>query len=77
MFEPTTQDKYYQMLGVLPPAFQDGYGFLVGEPHDHRRCKVTKMVRPTFAAFIQYRGEFFVSKKALTIPEYKAKILPA
>ena len=35
----TTEERYYEMLGVLPPASQGSmigaHGFQVGEPMDH------------------------------------------
>ena len=32
-----TEERYYEMLGVLPPAAQDRHGaFLVGEPYSTR-----------------------------------------
>jgi hypothetical protein len=77
MFTPTTESRYWEMLGVLPPAYMDGHGFLVGEPMDHRHCRVTKVVRATYSAFLFHQGKFYESKEALTLPEYKAKILPA
>lgn len=63
-------------------AYQDARskapeGFLVGEPTDHRMCRIMKVVRATFAAFLFYQGKFYESTEALTLPEYKAKILPA
>jgi hypothetical protein len=30
-----TEEKYDEMLGVLPPAYWNGNLFLVGEPFDH------------------------------------------
>ena len=76
MWKEATEEQYDYGLGVLPPAYMDGDGFLVGEPYDHRTCRITKVIRPTFAAFIRYNGKFYASKEALTLPEYKAKTLP-
>jgi len=41
MIKECTEERYNEMLGVLPPALWLAKGFLVGEPHDHRRCKIT------------------------------------
>ena len=67
-FSKTTEEKFWEMLGVLPPAFQTGYGFLVGEPMDHNA-----QGQPRFTAFIEYpRGTFFESVGPMTIAEFKA-----
>jgi hypothetical protein len=36
-----SEERYDEMLGILPPTVWVGKGFLVGEPHDHRACKIT------------------------------------
>lgn len=33
--EEVTESKYYEMLGVLPPASMESNAFLVGEPDNH------------------------------------------
>ena len=33
--EEVTEERYYEMLGVLPPERMSGGAFLVGEPVDH------------------------------------------
>ena len=48
-----SEERYDEMLGVLPPALWLSKGFLVGEPFDHRTCKVTNVVRASYAAFFQ------------------------
>jgi hypothetical protein len=45
-----TEERYDEMLGILPPALMLGKGFLVGEPFDHRTCSVTKVVRASYGA---------------------------
>ena len=67
MFKPTTKDRYYEMLEVLPPAHWDSSGFLVGEPADHRECRITHVVRPTFAAFLKFDERYFESEWPLTM----------
>ena len=66
-----SEERYDEMLGILPPALWLGKGFLVGEPFDHRRCKVTHVVRASYAAFFQNKGKFFEGDN-MTIPEFKA-----
>jgi hypothetical protein len=51
VIEECSEARYDEMLGILPPALWLGKGFLVGEPHDQRRCKITSQVMPTCAAF--------------------------
>lgn len=71
MFKECPEDRYDEMLGCLPPAVMDGKGFLVGEPFDHRVCKVTGRFLPTYAAFIRHNNKFFEGPN-LTAPEYRA-----
>jgi hypothetical protein len=52
-------------------AVMDDKGFLVGEPFDHRRCKITGRFLPTYAAFIQHNNKFFEGPN-MTAPEYQA-----
>lgn len=66
----TTEEQYWEMLGVLPPAYQTGDGFLVGEPMDHCVCSLTNVVRPTYSAYIECNKQFYVADRPLTIPEF-------
>ena len=69
----TTEERYDEMLNILPPALWRDRGFLVGEPHSHRTCKVRGQPdQPTFAAFFYYCGHHFESVEAMTIPEFNA-----
>lgn len=72
MWIETTEARHDEMLGVLPPALWLPYGFLVGEPTDHRTCKVTGQVAPTFAAFVSYDGRYYESSESLTVAEFRA-----
>ena len=47
MIKECSEERYDELLGVLPPALWLANRFLVGEPYDHRRCKITKQVMPT------------------------------
>ena len=66
-----SEERYDEMLGILPPALMLGKGFLVGEPFDHRTCKVTHEVRASYAAFFR-RSEKFYEGDNMTAPEFKA-----
>ncbi len=69
----TTEERYYDMLGVLPPASQgsmlraNANGFQVGEATDHN-----ERGQPTFATFKEESGKFYESSEALTFREFKA-----
>jgi hypothetical protein len=65
-----SEERYDEMLGVLPPALWLSKNFLVGEPFDHR-SKVTHVVRASYAAFFQKNGKFYGSGN-MTMPELKA-----
>lgn len=69
------EDRYFEMLGVLPPEYRAGNGFLVGEPSDHRRCTIDGDVVPRFAAFVQEGEDFYEAERPLTIAEFKASAM--
>ena len=71
MFKECTEERWDEMLGVLPPALWIAKGFLVGEPFDHRTCKITGVVRATYTAFINHGGKFYEGPN-LTMPEFRA-----
>lgn len=72
MWTECTEEKYYDMLGAVPPAYQDHMGFLVGEAMAHRPCRVTGTLAPTFAAFITHEGKYYECHQALTVAEFRA-----
>lgn len=66
----TTEERYDEMLGVLPPEVMTGYGFLVGEPFSHRTCRVSGEIEPTFDAFMRIDERYFVASEPLTRGEF-------
>jgi hypothetical protein len=66
IWKPCTEERYDEMLGILPPALQTGFGFLVGEPYDHNR-----QGQPRFAAFIICGDKFYESDTPLTRREFQ------
>ena len=71
-----SEERYDEMLEILPPALWLAKGFLVGEPFDHRTCSITKVVRASYAAFFQHRSKFYEGGY-MTVPEFKAFDLAA
>lgn len=71
-WKEVTEARYWEMLGVLPPAIQTRLGFLVGEPMDHGRCTITSHIKPRFSAFAEVGGKFYECSRPMTIPEFKA-----
>lgn len=61
-----SQDRYWEMLGILPPAVQTGSGFLVGEPMDH----ANDTGRPRYAAFVEKGGRFYEGVTPMTVAEF-------
>lgn len=61
-----SEERYDEMLGVLPPAVMTGFGFLVGEPMDHN-----SQGRPRFSAFVQAGGNFYEAREPMTVAEFK------
>jgi hypothetical protein len=66
----TTEDDYWDMLGVLPPERRRNGWFLVGEPVDSD--PVTGNER--FQAYRQTGVTFERSERAITIDEFMAAI---
>lgn len=63
----TTEERYDDMLGAVPPASMDGRGaFLLGEPYSDRGGK------PTFHAFKREKGVYYASSEPVTFAEFKA-----
>ena len=72
----TTEERYDKMLGVVPPEYMTGYGFLVGEAFDHRECSVEHRIAPTFDAFVNIGEAFYEASEPLTVAEFIAAKLP-
>jgi hypothetical protein len=70
-YETTTEDRYWYMLEVLPPASQTKWGFLVGEPVNHRKCTVLHRIMPTYDAFFEVNGKYYASKAPMTPTEFR------
>lgn len=65
-FNQVTQERYDEMLGVVPPAIMTGNGFLVGEPWRHNDAG-----QPMFAGFVHYIGRCWEAAEPMTIAEFK------
>lgn len=70
-FNPVSHGRFWDMLGVVPPALQTGLGFLVGEPVSARECNVTGRFAPTFTALFELDGVYFEADRALTGREFR------
>lgn len=66
LFKKVTQDKYWDMLGCVPPACQTGYGFLVGEAMNHNSQGM-----PRFTAFVENNTGFYESVGPMTVLQFK------
>lgn len=72
-WKPIDQERFDDMLGVLPPAWQSADGFLLGEAWSCVRCYVTNEVRPGYRAFVETAdGRFFEATGPMTVPEFRA-----
>jgi hypothetical protein len=70
MIKEITQKRYLEALEILPPILWTSYGFLQGEAHDHRKCRVTGQTAPTFAAFFTFYRKFFEADP-MTMAEFR------
>lgn len=66
-----TEERYDEMLGVLPPEIMTGLGFLVGEPSDHMTCSVTGRLAANYQPFVQICGKFYECESCMTVAEFK------
>lgn len=77
-FKPCDEERYMEMLGVLPPLDWVSKGFLVSEPLSHRECTITKVVRNTYQAMVRRtntfdgKDQYFESTSGLTRAEWCA-----
>ncbi len=63
--------RYDEHYGVAGPSFETTYGFLVWLPTGTRICKVSRIIRPTFGAYIKHNGRYYEGPP-LTVPEFSA-----
>jgi hypothetical protein len=68
----TTEDRFNEMLEVLPPADQmNGFAaFLVGEPIDHDAGNG----EPRYEGYRRDGGKWFVSSRPITRKEFQAEM---
>ena len=71
-WKEVTEERYYEMLDLLPPAIFLYYGFLVGEPWTERQCsRRTHLTLPAFQPFVFRDGRYYEGDAPLTVPEFK------
>lgn len=76
-WKPCSADRYDDMLGCVPPRTMEKWGFLVGEPYDHRLCEVEGRVVPTYQAFVDMgEDRFYEADRPLTLAEFLNSNLP-
>lgn len=66
-----TEERYYEMLGCLPPQIMTVLGFLVGEPSSHRTCSVYGEVAADYQPFARVGGRYYGASRCLTVREFK------
>lgn len=55
-----TEEKFYEMLGALPPQAMHGTAFLVGEPTTHSYCPFSAEIVEKFECYFSH-GDLFYS----------------
>jgi len=68
MITEITAERYDEALSILPPTLWLANRFL-GDPADHRLCKITNEVLPTYSAFFFAYGCYYESEP-MTVPEF-------
>lgn len=69
-WQETTESRYDEMLGVVPPEFMEGNDFLLGEPQTHRRCRITGRVSGAYDGFTYKGGKYYATTEAVTPAEF-------
>ena len=69
-WEETTQERFDDMMGILPPAAMTGNAFLVGEPSDHDAGNGM----PRFQAYRRRGNAYQASSRPMTRKEFKEEI---
>ena len=69
-WNPSTQERYDEMLGCLPPAAWVSGGFLVGEPWDHDAGNG----QPRYDGFRQVGEKFYCGSRPMTIAEFRGEV---
>jgi hypothetical protein len=64
-----SEERSDRTSGILPPTVWVGKGFLVGESHDHRKCKITGKIAPTYAAFSAAFSKYYEGQP-ITVAEF-------
>ena len=70
IWEDTTEERYYDLLGAVLPAYMGTGGFLVGEPWDHDALSG----QPRYQAFRQIGDLYVVASRPMTVTEFKAAV---
>jgi hypothetical protein len=72
----TTEDRYNDMLGAVPPIGFGGSYFLCGEPADQRKCTVTGKYDFTYDGFFASNDweNYYTVDQAVTRAEFKQLI---
>lgn len=71
-WELTTEERYDNLLGALPPAARRGSAFLVGEASDHH----AGTGQPRFQACCQRGDSFFAYSRPMSHAEFVAEFGP-
>lgn len=65
------EERYHDMLGVVPPVVWNDVGFLLGEAENHRQCTECGKFMPVFKPFIERNGKFYEGTVAITVLEFQ------
>jgi hypothetical protein len=71
IFKQVSEDRYYDMLGAVPPRLMTGTAFLVGEAYDTRQCAITKLHCFTYEAFMERDDKFYEASEPMTVAEFQ------
>ena len=61
-----TEERFMDMLEMLPPVAQCGYGFMLGEPWTH-----DSLGNPMFRPFVETGDKFYEGSAPMTVREFR------
>jgi hypothetical protein len=72
IWDETTEERYWLMLEVLPPALMLSGAFLVGEPMDHH----AGTGKPRYEAYRKIGEKYLVASRPLQCSELRKEVAP-
>lgn len=70
-WKEVTEDRYNDMLNVIPPLAWVSKGFLVGEAWTHKICSINHRMSSAFQAMVRSNGQYYECLEPMTVAEWR------